>query len=968
MRRETKEVSLELVDAIAHKVLRLDELDVLVRPGRDEVAFVDLSQLVRQRHHLAEPPPDAKARAKELRKIGVGREEIRHESPATAAVILRLLWIRDANPEIVLLHCPPGFLRLPGGVWSEHHISVAWRLDQELGPPGWTPKAPGRFFPACHRPILWRFLRARFAEERCRRGRCFQRHGLHLVVHEREELIHHPCRKNLARASLEWNFLAEKRERLTWIEQEELWPTPNPREKSMRHLPLVKKKPSLLFTKKVWKRFWGSAAQECDDGDLDLDAMPLESAIASLESQRFSPQSQDFKALLRRCTWSRSLELGRRLHRQMEELGWIHNRFLCNLLIDLYTKCDRFDDALAVFHGIQSKNVFSWTMMLVAFAENRDFDRCWLFFRGMLLQGINPGEVGISIFLSACTDAREITIGRSIQLAILGTGIEEESIVQTALVSMYGKLGHCTDAASVFLRMSHRDVVAWSAMVAAYARNGHPREALGLFRQMDLDGVAPNKVTLVSGLDACASLGDLRSGALMHQRVEAQGIQSGVVVGTALVNLYGKCGRIEAAVEAFGQIVEKNVVAWSAISAAYARNDRNRDAIRVLHRMDLEGLVPNSTTFVSVLDACAAIAALKQGRRIHERTQVLGGGLESDVYVLTALVNMYSKCGNLALAGDMFDKIAHLDLVLWNSLIATNAQHGQTEKALELFERMRLEGLQPTIITFTSVLFACSHAGMLDQGRKHFVSFIGDHGIFPEAEHFGCMVDLLGRAGWIVDSEDLLLHMPFEPHPVAWMAFLGACRTYRNMDRAIWAAENLFQLDPRKRAPYVLLSNMYAKAGRWSDVARMRQAMQLFMTVKEAGRSWIEVKDRVHEFISGDLDHPRIGEIHAELQRLTKLMKEAGYVPDTEMVLHDVKQEVKEIMVGYHSEKLAMAFALLTTPEGSPIRVVKNLRVCNDCHTASKFISKLVNREIVVRDCNRFHRFQNGACSCGDYW
>jgi len=281
---------------------------------------------------------------------------------------------------------------------------------------------------------------------------------------------------------------------------------------------------------------------------------------------------------------------------------------------------------------------------------------------------------------------------------------------------------------------------------------------------------------------------------------------------------------------------------------------------------------------------------------------------------------------------------------------------------------MQSADMSPDEITFVGVLSACSHSGLVDEGWRCFNSMSHDYGLKPEMEHYACMIDLLGRSGHLYEAERFIENMPYKPNTTMWGALLSACRLHGNMDLAKTAAEELFKLEPQNTANYVLLSNIYAACGRWGDVEKVRTLMRDRGIQKHPGCSWIEVKNQVHAFLVDDKSHPQAEKIYALLDSLTSQIKEAGYVPNTNLVLHDVEEEQKENFLSYHSEKLALAFGLISTSPSIPIRIIKNLRVCGDCHTAIKLISMIVQREIILRDANRFHHFKDGLCTCGDYW
>jgi pentatricopeptide repeat protein len=329
---------------------------------------------------------------------------------------------------------------------------------------------------------------------------------------------------------------------------------------------------------------------------------------------------------------------------------------------------------------------------------------------------------------------------------------------------------------------------------------------------------------------------------------------------------------------------------------------------------------------------------------------------------------MYAKCGSIEDACRVFNKMPSRDVVTWTAMLEGCAMHGHGREALRHFEQMCDEGVQPDDITFVCVLSACSHAGLVDEGMCLYASMIRDYMIPAKLEHYTCMVDLLGRAGHLQEAENMIMAMPCKPQAAAWMALLGACRIHGNVGMAERVAKRILEMEPENAAVYVLLSNIYAAAGNRHLCENVERQRKERGAKKQPGRTWIEVNNEVHTFVVQDQDHPQMIEIHAELQRLSGLMHNAGYVPCTELVLDDVEEEEKVSHLCHHSEKLAIAFGFINTAPGTPLRIRKNLWVCKDCHTSAKFISKIVRRAIMVRDANHFHHFEDGVCSCMDYW
>lgn len=513
-------------------------------------------------------------------------------------------------------------------------------------------------------------------------------------------------------------------------------------------------------------------------------------------------------------------------------------------------------------------------------------------------------------------------------------------------------------ARAFFDRMEVKDTASWNTMISGYAQVGLMGEASMLF------AVMPEKncvswSAMVSGYVAC---GDLDAAV---ECFYAAPVRS-VITWTAMITGYMKFGRVESAERLFREMSLKTLVTWNAMIAGYVENGRAEDGLKLFKSMLESGAKPNALSLTSVLLGCSNLSALQLGKQVHQL--VCKSPLSSDTTAGTSLISMYAKCGDLKEAWELFVQIPRKDIVSWNAMISGYAQHGAGEKALHLFDEMRHDGMKPDWITFVAVLLACNHAGLVDLGVQYFNMMVRDFGIKTKPEHYACMVDLLGRAGRLPEAVDLIKSMPFKPHPAIFGTLLGACRIHKNLDLAEFAAKNLLELDPSSATGYVQLANVYAAQNRWEHVARIRRSMKENKVVKAPGYSWIEISSEVHEFRSSDRLHPELASIHEKLNELEKKMKLAGYVPDLEFALHDVGEELKEQLLLWHSEKLAIAYGLLKVPLGLPIRVFKNLRVCGDCHTAIKYISAIEGREIIVRDTTRFHHFKDGFCSCSDYW
>eukprot|EP01018_Ginkgo_biloba_P030680 Gb_05647 [translate_table: standard] len=535
---------------------------------------------------------------------------------------------------------------------------------------------------------------------------------------------------------------------------------------------------------------------------------------------------------------------------------------------------------------------------------------------------------------------------------------QRDVVSWTAIVSGYAQNGKVEEARRLFDEMPERNVISWTAMVAGYAQNGRIDDARQLFDKMPRRNVVSWNA-MIAGYAQNSRLEDARQ---LFDKMPERDVAS----WNSMIAGYVQNERIEDARQLFDRMPRRNVVSWTAIITGYMQSGLGEEALTIFSQMQQTGIKPEQATFTSILNACASLAALEQGKQLHD--YIIKVGFHSDIFVGSALISMYAKCGCISNARQTFDNIPERDVVSWNAMLAGYGQHGCGNEALQIFEEMHRAGMKPNDVTFIGILSACSHAGLVDEGLHYFDSMIQDHCITPRAEHYACVIDLLGRAGHLEKAKDFVNNATCEPNSSMWGALLGACRIHGNMELGKLAAERLFELEPENAGRYMLLSNIYAADGRWDDVAKVRLMMRNRGLKKQPGCSWIEVRNRVHVFLVGDRSHAQAEEIYSTLESLDMQMKQAGYIPNTNFVLHDVEEELKEHILCQHSEKLAIAFGIINTPSGTTVRIFKNLRVCDDCHTATKFISKIVKREIIVRDGSRFHHFKDGFCSCGDYW
>lgn len=514
----------------------------------------------------------------------------------------------------------------------------------------------------------------------------------------------------------------------------------------------------------------------------------------------------------------------------------------------------------------------------------------------------------------------------------------------------------------------------------------------------ELERLEPDHFVFASVVKACSSLGAIRQGKQVHARFLLSPFCEDDIVKSSLVDMYAKCGLPDDARAVFDSISKTSVVSWTALISGYARSGRKSDAFEMFEKLQVKNLfswtalisglvqsgngvdalylfiemrrervdIVDPLVLSSTVGACANLAVLELGKQVHGL--IIALGYESCLFISNALVDMYAKCSDILAAKDIFSGMQRKDVVSWTSIIVGAAQHGRAEEALTIYDGMVRAGIKPNEVTFVGLIYACSHVGFVSKGRTLFRSMIDDYGIRPCLQHYTCFLDLLSRSGHLGEAVNVINSMPFEPDEPTWAALLSACKHHGDTRMGIRVADHLLSLKPEDPSSYILLSNVYAGAGMWENVAKVRKLMTARQVKKNPGYSSIDIGKESQVFYAGETSHPMKDEIFGLLKELDAEMRKRGYVPDSSFVLHDMEQQEKERQLFWHSERLALAYGLLKAVPGTTIRIVKNLRVCGDCHTILKFVSSIVRRDIIVRDATRYHHFSEGECSCNDFW
>ncbi|KAJ4960326.1 hypothetical protein NE237_020236 [Protea cynaroides] len=613
-------------------------------------------------------------------------------------------------------------------------------------------------------------------------------------------------------------------------------------------------------------------------------------------------------------------------------------------LFKLYLNSRDLGNSRQLFNKIAEPDPRSSTLLISVFTKKGLPQESLKLYAELQRWNVKPDELVLLSAIKACAASADLIKAKEIHEDAIRYGFCSDLVLGNALIDMYGKCRFLVGARKVFDELPTKDVISWTSISTCYVYCGFPREALQVIREMGSTGMRSNSITVSSILPASSALKDQSSGREIHGFVVRNGMGENVFVSSGLVDMYASClthfsnGGFENELSIFHQMstarVKLNSASWNAVISGCTQNGRNERALELFVQMQDSGYKPNHITVSSVLPACLNLESLRGGKEIHGysfRHQIIG-----DVTVGTALIFTYAKCGNLELSQRVFDRLSGRDTIAWNTMIMANSMHGNGKEAL--------------------------HSQLVEEGSLIFNSTSRDYFIEPDADHYSCLVDIFSRAGYLDEAYDLIQKMPMEP-TASWGALLGSCRVYKNVELGRMAAHKLFEIEPNNAGNYVLLSNIFVNAKLWGEASQIRKLMRDKGIMKVPGCSWVQVKNRVHNFVVGDKKNDRSDQIYRFLDELGEKMRLAGYSPDTDFVLQDVDQEEKEEVLCNHSERLAVAFGILNLNGGSSVKVLKNLRICGDCHSAIKFMSKIVGIQITVRDSLRFHHFRCGLCS-----
>ena len=511
------------------------------------------------------------------------------------------------------------------------------------------------------------------------------------------------------------------------------------------------------------------------------------------------------------------LDEGKLIHAYVVESGFLNDVSVGSALVNMYNKCGDLGLAKSLFDEMSIRDVVSWNGLITAYVQHGHVQDALHTFSSMLSDhNVQPNVVTFTVILNACVSEDALVDCMIIHDYIMEAGCEYNVMIGNALINSYGKCESFFEARMVFQRMPQRDVVSWNTLILVCAQNGYRREALKFFHLMQSSGIKPSEISYIIALSLCTIPIHIEDGKLIHLSAKDNRLDSNSFVANSLLCMYSNCGSAESAHQMFEKIQDHSMMTWNAIISACDRHGLGMEAQKHFWQMLREGFTPNEYALTSVVSACASTVALEEGKLMHSLASE--NSFDSDDVFMNALVSMYGRCGSVEDALTMFKMMRNRTVVTWTAMLASYAQHGRGQEAIQLFHQMHSEGFEPNEISFVSVLSACSHTGLVFEGCYYFSSMFQEFEVTPVTIHFSCLMDLFGRTGTLDIAAHIINQMPFQPESDEWYTFLCACKSLGDVRSGICAAEQVLELYHKHSAAYVSLSNIYASAGAWEEV------------------------------------------------------------------------------------------------------------------------------------------------------
>ncbi|KAM6593016.1 hypothetical protein CsatA_000719 [Cannabis sativa] len=722
-----------------------------------------------------------------------------------------------------------------------------------------------------------------------------------------------------------------------------------------------------------------------------------------MRNSGIEPNEYGFVAILTACIRVLNLELGFQVHALAVKMGYLDCVFVSNALMGLYGKCGCLDFVLNLFDKLPHRDLATWNTTISSAVNESMYDKAFELFREMQrIDSLGVDNFTVSTILTACAGSNALAQGQEVHCRAIKCGLEDMLSVSNALIGFYTKCGSVKDVTLLFEKMPVTDIITWTEMITAYmefglmdlaldtfkkmpernsisynalltgfCKNGEGLMALNLFMSIVKNSLELTDFTLTSVVYACGLLGDSRISEQIHGFVVKSGCGSNACIESALLDMCTRCDRMSDARKMVNRwpVDRDSSIVLTSLICGYARNGQLEEAISLFHYSQSEGtMVLDEVALASVIGLCGRLGFDEMGKQVH--CLALKSGLMSELEVGNATVSMYAKCWNMEDAIKVFESMAKRDVVSWNGLIAGLLLHRQGDRALAVWSELEKTRIKPDNITFNLVISAYRHtnSNLVDSCRSLFYSLKTHYDVDPTSDHIASFVGVLGYWGLLEEAEEIISKLPFEPDISVWRALLDSSRIHLNRRIEKRVTKQILSMNPKDPSTFILVSNLYSASGRWHCSEMVREDMRVKGFKKQPGQSWIVHKNKIHSFYARDKSHPQAKDIHSALELLILECLKAGYEPDTSCVLHEVEEHQKKNFLFHHSAKLAATYGILTTKPGKPVRIVKNIVLCGDCHSFFKYVSIVSGRDIFLRDTSGFHCFTRGQCSCKDYW
>lgn len=570
-----------------------------------------------------------------------------------------------------------------------------------------------------------------------------------------------------------------------------------------------------------------------------------------LQFPYLKPDSYTYPSLLKACGGLKRVDYGEKIHAHLMRTGFLYDVVIASSLIGVYAKCGLFGSAVKLFDEMPVRDLPCWNNVISCYYQSGQWEKALEYFDKMRSAGLSPDSVSFTTAISSCARLFDLERGKEIHEEVLRTGLVMDAYVSATLVDMYGKCGCLERAKEVFDNIKNKSLVSWNAMIGGYSQVGDSLSCIELLVRMNEDGIRPSPTTVSCLLVACAKSAQSLHGRFIHGYIMRNDVFTDIFVQSSLVDFYFKCGSVVVAENVFRIMPKSNIVAWNVMISGYVSAGRYFEALSIYDDMTAADVKPDAITLTSTLAACSQLAALERGRELHK--YITEYRLTSNEVVMGALLDMYAKCGAVKEAVNVFDQLPRRDLVSWTSMIVAYGSHGQAFEAVKLFDKMLQTNMKPDRVTFLAVISACSHSGLVDQGKGYFSSMVNEYGIRPTTAEYSCLIDLLCRAGRLHEAYDILQQNSYTKEDVELLSTLfAACYLHGQVELGERVANLLLEKDPDAPSTYVVLEKMYAATKNWDEARRIRFKMKDLGLKKSPGCSWIEVDKRIQSFLAED--------------------------------------------------------------------------------------------------------------------